>query len=165
MARDELKIIETLGHSPHHQSYLFNQYLFVGEAAGTHYPLTEKIYIRPATPPVFNYEIAISSIKKLIARNLIDHMICYAHYGMRKNADLMLKIALQQLPIWLQVIDDMFEKRDHPNFITYAIEALKMKDKNFANLNLLDQKSREKEVYFIGNSIKGITNYIKKKRC
>ena len=53
VANGKIEVIETLGHAPHHQSYLFDRYLFAGEAAGVNLSLTDGIFTRPATPPVF----------------------------------------------------------------------------------------------------------------
>ena len=56
LANGRIEIIETQGHTAHHQSYIFDSYFFTGEAAGIHRPVLDEFYIRPATPPVFNYE-------------------------------------------------------------------------------------------------------------
>ena len=69
IANGKIKVIETLGHAPHHQSYLFDRYLFVGEAGGFHISLPKSFYMRPATPPIFEYEISNSSIQKLLSEN------------------------------------------------------------------------------------------------
>jgi len=164
VANGKIEVIETLGHAPHHQSYLFDHYLFAGEAAGVNIPISGNIFTRPATPPVFNYEISIASIQNLFARNLADHMICYAHYGLKENAEKYLKIAKDQLTIWVQVIDELFEKREQPDFFNQVIEELKKKDKYFSSINLLSKDISEKELYFIGNCIKGILDYVQKRK-
>ena len=163
IANNRIKAIETLGHSPHHLSFLFKKYLFIGEAAGFHFPLQDHLYLRPATPPIFNYDIAISSIDKLLDLNLADYKICYAHFGMNKNAELMLKIARNQLTLWFEVINNNIDKSEQKDFMREIIIELKKKDKYFANINLFDEDTRKKEEYFIGNSIKGIAGYILKK--
>ena len=59
--------IITPGHSPHHVSYLVENYLFAGEAGGVFLsPGPGKRYLRPSTPPRFFMEIYINSLDKLI---------------------------------------------------------------------------------------------------
>ncbi len=164
IANNKIKAIETLGHSPHHLSFLFKKYLFIGEAAGFHFPIGNHVYLRPATPPIFNYDIAISSIDKLLDLNLADYKICYAHYGMSENAELMLKIAKDQLTLWTEVISNHIDKSEQKDFIQQIIIELQKKDKYFANINLFDEDTRKKEEYFVGNSIRGIVGYISKKK-
>ncbi|MHA2028964.1 MAG: MBL fold metallo-hydrolase [Candidatus Kariarchaeaceae archaeon] len=158
-----IKVIDTQGHAPHHQSYLFNQYLFVGEAAGVTVPIPDNIYTRPATPPVFNYESSIASIQNLLKVNLEDRIICYAHFGLRKNAEFLLNLAQNQINLWVQVVKDLFEMKDQPTFFNQVVTKLKREDKYFATIDLLDDNMREKEFYFVGNSIRGITDYLQKK--
>ena len=164
VANGKIEVIETLGHAPHHQSYLFDRFLFAGEVAGVNISLADGIFIRPATPPVFNYEISIASIQKLLARNLADYLICYGHFGIKKNAEFYLKIAKEQLSTWVQVIQDLFEKRGDPDFIDQVIQELTKRDKYFLNMDLLDKNMRNKELYFVGNCIRGIEGYIQKKK-
>ena len=163
-ANGRIKVIDTSGHAPHHLSYIFNKYLFIGEAAGVNNPLPGKIYTRPATPPVFNYEDSISSIQKLLKEDLEDRLICYAHFGSSKNAEFLLKLAQDQINLWIQVINDLFELKDQPSFFNKVVSMLKNKDEYFANIELLDANMKEKELFFVGNSIKGILGHIQKKK-
>ncbi|MHA1942049.1 MAG: MBL fold metallo-hydrolase [Promethearchaeota archaeon] len=157
-----IKVIDTRGHAPHHQSYLFNQYLFVGEAAGVSVPIPNNIYTRPATPPVFNYEISIASIQKLLKENLKDHFMCYAHFGIKVNAEFLLKLAQDQINLWIQVVDRLFEMKDQASFFNRVVSKLKNEDRHFATIDLLDDNMREKELFFVGNSIKGIIGHLEK---
>jgi Zn-dependent hydrolases, including glyoxylases len=63
---DVIEAIETPGHAVHHLSYLFNECLFAGEAAGVQQLLPNKIYTRPGTPPRFDLEIWLASLKRVI---------------------------------------------------------------------------------------------------
>ena len=164
VANDKIEVIETLGHAPHHQSYLFDKYLFAGEVAGVNISLNDKIFTRPATPPVFNYEISLASIQKLLERNLANYMICYGHFGIWKNAEFYLRIAKEQLSTWVQVVQELFENRNAPDFLDQVIQQLIKRDRYFLNIELIDQNQRNKELYFIRNCIKGIEGYIQKKR-
>lgn len=160
----EIKTIETLGHSPHHQSYLFKNILFVGEACGHNYPSDDVIYIRPATPPIFDYDIYLASIEKLVKLDLINNKICFPHFGMRDNAAMMIKIAQNQIVTWLKVIDTLYNARKQPNFMNLLIAELKSHDNIFANLNLLSQEIQSREPFILRQSVDGIIGYIEKKR-
>lgn len=160
----EIKTIETLGHSPHHQSYLFKNFLFVGEACGHNYPSDDVIYIRPATPPIFDYNIYLASIEKLIKLDLSNYKICFPHFGMRDNAALIIKIAKSQIITWMRVVDLLYNERKQPNFMNHLIAELKSHDNIFANLNLLSQERQTREPFILRQSIDGIIGYIEKNR-
>ncbi len=164
VADGKIKVIETLGHAPHHQSFLFKEYLFAGEAAGVHVKSEEGFHIRPATPPVFNYDNTISSIQRLLKENLIHHKICYSHFGMRDNADKMIKFAQEQLSIWVQVITELFELRTQDNFKDILFATLEKRDKFLSNFAYIDKSLKKRERFYAENSIKGIIGYIQKKK-
>lgn len=159
-----IKVIETLGHSPHHQSYIFNDILFVGEACGHHYPSDEVVYIRPATPPIFEYDIYISSIQKLKRLDLEGYKICFPHWGMRSNAAMIINIAHDQIVSWLTVIESFYEKKYKSNFMELIFNELKKADKIFANLELLGQEIQAREPFTMRQSVAGIMGYIEKKK-
>ncbi|MFX0081827.1 MAG: MBL fold metallo-hydrolase [Candidatus Hodarchaeota archaeon] len=159
-----IKIIETLGHSPHHQSYLFKNILFVGEACGHHYPTDEIIYIRPATPPIFDFDIYVSSLQKLIKLKLDSFKICFPHWGLRDKAVLMIQIAHDQINTWFKVIESLYDKRKQPNFMEIIFMELKKADNIFANLELLSKEIQSREPYTIRQSVAGILGYIEKKK-
>ncbi|MFW9823461.1 MAG: MBL fold metallo-hydrolase [Candidatus Thorarchaeota archaeon] len=163
IANDRIKVIDTSGHAPHHQSYLFDEYLLIGEAAGVNIPLPGKIYTRPATPPIFNYEISRKNIQKLLEGNLGAKKICYAHFGMKEDVDLMLNIAKDQLAIWVEVVGCLLYLKNEPDYIERVKEELKKEDIYFANIDLLDENKRENEFFFVRNSIIGITDYLENK--
>lgn len=164
VANGRIRVIDTSGHAPHHQSYLFNKYLLIGEAAGVNIPLPGKIYTRPATPPVFNYEISKSTIQKLLEEDLGAKKICFAHYGMKDNVESMLKIAKEQLAIWVQVISELIDSKNKSDYFEKVKRELKRKDIYFANIDVMDENMREKEFFFVENSIRGITDYLEKKK-
>lgn len=164
LANGKIKIIETLGHAAHHQSYLFNSYFFAGEVAGIHRKILDEFYIRPATPPVFNYESWKLSIEKLLSKNLREYKICYPHYGFRENANKMIKLAKKQLSVWMNVIEDLFEKRNEPKFYERVILALLKEDIYFKRYKLMDEQIKTRENYFIFNCINGIVRNIENRR-
>ncbi len=159
-----ITVIETLGHSPHHQSYLFKNILFVGEACGHNHPSEEVIYIRPATPPIFNYDIYLSSLQKLLNLNLSGYKICFPHWGMRDNAGMMIKIAHNQIKTWLRVIESLYDKRMQSNFMELLLKELLKADTIFSNLRFLDQEIQSREPFTMRQSVAGIIGYIENKR-
>lgn len=158
-----IRVIETLGHSPHHQSYLFKNILFVGEACGHNYPSDKIIYIRPATPPIFDYDIYISSIQKLLNLDLTGYKICFPHWGMKDSAAMMIEIAYNQIVTWLRVIKSLYDKRKQPNFMELLFQELLKADTIFSNLKLLDQEIQSREPFSLRQSVAGIIGYIEKK--
>ena len=159
-----IRVVETPGHSPHHQSYLFKNILFVGEACGHNYSSEEVIFIRPATPPIFDYNIYLSSLQKLINLDLSDFKICFPHFGMRDNAAMMIKIAYDQIQTWLKVISSLYDKRKQSNFMELLFVELLKADKTYSNLNLLDKEIKSREPFIMRQSVAGIIGYIEKKR-
>jgi glyoxylase-like metal-dependent hydrolase (beta-lactamase superfamily II) len=162
LKRGDITVIETLGHSPHHQSYLFKDILFVGEACGHHYPSEDVIFLRPATPPIFEYDIYLSSIRKLKNLDLDDHKICFPHLGMRDNAAMMIDIAFNQITIWLKVIESLFNRRNESNFMELLYLELLKKDEIFSNLRCLDREIQAREPFTMRQSVAGIMGYIEK---
>ncbi len=158
-----IRVIETSGHAPHHQSYLFNKYLLIGEAAGVNIPLPGKIYIRPATPPVFNYDISRATIQKLLDEDLGAKKICFAHYGIKDDVESMLIIAKEQLAIWVQVISELIDSKNKSDYFEKVRNELKKNDIYFANIDVMDENAREKEFFFVENCIRGITDYLEKR--
>ncbi|MHA2401210.1 MAG: MBL fold metallo-hydrolase [Promethearchaeota archaeon] len=158
-----IKVIETLGHSSHHQSYLFKNMLFIGEACGHHYPSDKTIYIRPATPPIFDYDKYLSSLQNLLNLELIDHKICFPHWGMRDNAAMMIEIAYKQISTWVEVIETLYCERTQPNFMEVLVMELNKADPIFFNLIFLDKEVRVRETFTMRQSVSGIISYIEKK--
>lgn len=161
LANNRIQTIETLGHAPHHQSYLFGSFLFVGEAAGFHRSIGNDFYLRPATPPVFNYDIWRKSTEKLLSLNLSGYKICYPHYGMRDNAELMIKNAAEQLSVWVEVlklhVDELINKKFNDKLIT----ELKDRDRFFKKFDLLEEFYKNGELNSVRNCINGILGYLK----
>lgn len=160
----QIRVIETLGHSPHHQSYLFKDVLFVGEACGHNYPSEEIIYLRPATPPIFNYDLYLSSLQKLLSLDLAGYKICFPHWGMRDNAAMMIEIAHNQIKNWVRVIESLYNKRLQSNFMELLFAELLNADTIFSNLRLLDQEVQLREPFTMRQSVAGIIGYIENKR-
>ena len=159
-----VRVVETPGHSPHHQSYLFKNILFVGEACGHNYSSEETIFIRPATPPTFDYDIYLSSIQKLLNLDLTGFKICFPHFGMRDNAAMMIKIAHDQIKTWLKVINSLYDKRKQSNFMELLFAELLRANKIYSNLKFLDKEIQSREPFIMKQSVAGIIGYMEKKR-
>ncbi len=154
-----IRATETPGHALHHLCFSFREFLFAGEVAGVNYVMDENIYARPATPPRFKLEISLASLDKAIA--LAPDVICFGHYGYRKDALTAMKSARQQLILWTETVrEELFQGPE--NLKARVIRTLKSKDPTFANLELVDPDIRIREEYFIGNSIRGMQEYVEK---
>ena len=75
----EIKVVHTPGHAPHHQSFLVDRILIPGDSAG----VFKDGRIIPTTPPVFDFEKALRSVRKM--RELEVSMIAYTHFGIGKK--------------------------------------------------------------------------------
>jgi len=156
-----IEAVETPGHAPHHVSYFFKNYLFAGEVAGTHQPLHNRIYFRPATPPKFVLETSLSSLEKVRAKK--PKVLCNGHFGIRQNAGKFLALAAEQLRLWTAQVEEALVIGGEENLSTRVMESLMEKDRIFSNFEYLDEAIKKREHYFIGNSIKGMKEYIKER--
>lgn len=145
----KLTILLTPGHAPHHLS-LFDPasgVLIAGEAAGVYVHGTA----RPATPPPFRLEEAISSIDRLIT--LRPKTICYGHFGCADRAEEGLTLAREKLIFWHETINSQAMSGRTPKDI---LSALRAKDSDLDYLNDLDEDEYRREHIFLINSIKGL---------
>jgi glyoxylase-like metal-dependent hydrolase (beta-lactamase superfamily II) len=150
---DVIEAIETPGHAVHHLSYLFKGYLFAGEVAGVQQLLPDKIYTRPATPPRFDLESWLASLKKVMVRK--PGIVCYGHYGLNNDALTALNTAGKQLLLWTEVIKGQAGEVEER-----LIESLMERDETFSNYRYLEGDIKKREDYFIRNSIAGIREYL-----
>ncbi len=150
-----IRIVETLGHAPHHQCYVVGEYLFSGDAAGVYLEHAPSLYLRPTTPPVLYLEEALKSIDKLIG--LGRKLICFGHFGMHRDSLKMLKLHRQQLLLWRNIIDREM-KRSHlteENLIKNCAEALIKGDPLLKAIEVFPEEVRRREEWFIRNSVLG----------
>jgi len=165
-AGDSIEIIETPGHAPHHQSYLFGEFLFIGECAGVHIPLKNDYYLRPATPPRFYYQPAMSSLEKIL--KLGSKRVCFAHFGFKRDSIEIVERAMKQLRLWVSTVYDIAcrrDIRDENEMLRIAKEELMEKDIKFSNYRLLDDDIKKREDFFIANTLKGIQEYVYDTYC
>ncbi|MDK2795168.1 MAG: hypothetical protein PWQ58_367 [Archaeoglobaceae archaeon] len=165
-AGEEIKVIETPGHASHHQSYLFGEFLFIGECAGVHVPLKNDYYLRPATPPKFHYESAMNSLEKLL--KLGSKRVCFAHFGFKRDSVEIVERAIKQLKLWVSTVYDIAcrrDIRDERELSRIAKVELLEKDTKFSNYKLLDDDIKKREDFFIESTLKGIQEYVYETYC
>lgn len=187
----EVEIFPTPGHASHHQSYLVHlgadTVLFSGEAAGIYLGETncashirrcekapENIYLRPATPPRFFYDVYVDSLRNL--EQYEPSLICYGHFGYTDDKGLLLREE-NQLGLWKDIIweEAMGASRsgayspassggledDDGLLIDRILERLLSEDPLLSGFCSLPQDISLREEYFLKNSIKGFAGYIK----
>ena len=153
----------TPGHAVHHVSYQTDKYLFAGEAAGVYMALPRnRFYLRPATPPRFFLDIALQSMDALIACH--PRAICYAHFGINEDAPVMLKKHRSQLLLWGKVIEDEIKNGHSKDPINTCIQRLLEEDPLMAAFDQLTPGEKERERYFLRNSISGYIGYLSSKK-
>ncbi|UCD81944.1 MAG: MBL fold metallo-hydrolase [Desulfobacterales bacterium] len=149
----------TPGHAAHHVSYLTKPYLFAGEAAGVYFAISRDcVYMRPATPPKFFFDVALESVDRLIASK--PEKLCYGHYGMALDAAAMLQNHRLQLFDWKRIIGEEIKRSDPEDLIEACVKRLLKEDSRLANLHNLSADVREREKYFLKNSINGFVGYL-----
>jgi glyoxylase-like metal-dependent hydrolase (beta-lactamase superfamily II) len=97
----ELKVVETLGHASHHQSYFetFSHGIFPGDAAGIYLNTIDTIV--PTTPPPLRLDMALTSLDTLI--DLKPKSLFYSHFGKASDAVGNLSAYKQQLELWAKI--------------------------------------------------------------
>jgi len=96
-----LRVVETLGHSSHHQSYFetLSKEVFPGDAAGIY--LNEIGVVVPTTPPPLRLDLALASIEKLAS--LKSSGLLYSHFGRAPDATEKLQAYVRQLRMWATI--------------------------------------------------------------
>jgi glyoxylase-like metal-dependent hydrolase (beta-lactamase superfamily II) len=166
-----LEILHTPGHASHHLSFRYNgAILFAGEAAGVHLPMENDshVYLRPATPPPFHLETALSSLDVLMKDP--SSIMCYGHYGYTHEPAKMLDLCRTQLLFWEKEIADLLgphssllEKEKWSEAVPVCLQMLMEKDPLLASYGSLVADVREREFFFLQNSIRGFLGYLAEK--
>ncbi|AMV71614.1 Hydroxyacylglutathione hydrolase [Desulfuromonas sp. DDH964] len=147
----------TPGHAAHHCCYLLDDLLFAGEVAGVRAEIPGAIYMRPATPPRFLPEVADDSLARML--ELRPKRMVFAHYGLVDKAMQHLKIARDQLVLWLQGVaataafpGDYREEA----FFAWLLEH----DPVYRRIDELPGDIQARERIFLGNTLKGMSEYL-----
>jgi len=157
LAGTGLKVFLTPGHAPHHACYLLDDLLFGGEVAGVHAEVAEGIYMRPATPPRFILEIALDSLDRMIA--LAPRYLVIAHHGLVEPGRDYLQIGRKQLELWVRGVAEVAAMHATDPATTW-FDWLRNHDDNFRNFNQLAPDIRCRERRFLGNTLRGMQEYI-----
>lgn len=161
-ALEGLEIIDTPGHAPHHSSYVYEldgtRVLFAGEAGGCCFELEDgSVFMRPATPHKFFYDAAIASLDRLIALEDID-LVCYPHSGCSRECKKLLAMSRAQMELWREIISKLPEDAKTED----AAAAVKERDPVMKLLAKLPDGEREREEFFIRQSVDGYLGYIRR---
>jgi glyoxylase-like metal-dependent hydrolase (beta-lactamase superfamily II) len=114
-----LKVVETLGHASHHQSYyeLSSQGIFSGDAAGIY--LGGADVVVPTTPAPFRLDVALASLDKLMGLKPVD--LFYSHFGKASDAGGKLQIYTQQLKLWAEIAKQGLDRGESTESISRQI--------------------------------------------
>ncbi len=175
-----LKVIDTPGHATHHLSFLYEDILFAGEAAGVYLPRDPQIgmdaiwieaclspimkdlpnYIRPATPPPFHMDTTLESLDLLNGRCVST--LCYCHYGFSNYPSMMLQSSRSQILLWEREIRYMLkeengsgENRSEDDLVEISLHRLLQVDLNLRAFDFLVGAVQQREGFFLKNSIRG----------
>ncbi len=157
-AEGSITVFETPGHAAHHLCFLFKDWLFAGEVAGVVYESDKGFYARPATPPVFKLEVSLASLDKV--KKLQPASICLGHYGYIDDPSPFLKGSREQLLLWIEIIRQELAKCA-TDLEENIFKKLMVQDRLLGCYEMLDQDIKDRESYFIGNSINGMLQYLK----
>ena len=150
----QISVLDTPGHASHHLSFMFSVHdqrvLFSGEALGVFFqtPGENSIYLRPATPPRFFYDVSMNTLDVL--QSTAPDMICCGHYGFTTDASTIFRLHKEQLALWRNTI---FMHRQSSS--TTIFDRLLEQDPLLKPFMKLNEDVREREKYFITNSITG----------
>jgi len=154
---NDLVVVETPGHAPHHLSFGFRGHLFAGEAAGNYYVAEDWDYLRPATPPRFLQEVFLDSVDKLMG--LEDQHICYAHFGEADSSHKMLTRFRAQILRWKDVIQ---EEMSHGlnDVMTRCVDRLLKEDPDLQAHRFMAPDVQKRERFFVANSVRGYLDFL-----
>jgi len=162
MASDEdlsqagIDILLTPGHAPHHASFLVGSWLFAGEAVVTRVRAPGgSEFLRPATPPRFVAEVFFASLRKLEELDPEPEHLAFAHYGVTRHPADWCRRAGRQLELWCSEVESA-RKRGDPYRPEILVERLMKLDPDFATINRLDDDIRQRELFYVHNSLNGI---------
>jgi glyoxylase-like metal-dependent hydrolase (beta-lactamase superfamily II) len=154
----EIESLETPGHASHHLCFFLDDIVFAGEAAGIRVPSANPSYARPATPPPFHPETALNSLTRVIERR--PERMCYGHYGIVDKAAVALENARNQINLWLEMIEERHNRGLAMDEEEILHEIL-ARDPGVRSFHHLEPDIQERELYFLKNSIKGMTGFFK----
>ena len=156
----ELKVIETLGHASHHQSYYekLSDGIFPGDAAGIY--LNEINVIVPTTPTPLRLDVALASLDKLISMN--PRNLYYSHFGKASDGVKKLNAYARQLKLWTEIAKQGLERGDGLAAITGCI--IEKDDSLRRALDYVKIHPILGETV-LSNSVQGIVDFVKNSKA
>jgi glyoxylase-like metal-dependent hydrolase (beta-lactamase superfamily II) len=158
-AEEGLEAVPTPGHAVHHVSFFSPAALFAGEACGVHYTLAGgREYMRPATPPAFFMDTALASIDALIAR--APGPMVVGHFGMKPDGLALLRRHRAQLLFWERWMNARTGAFAPEEAVERCAQGLLAEDPLLGAFGLFPEPARERERYFLKNSISGFLGWV-----
>jgi glyoxylase-like metal-dependent hydrolase (beta-lactamase superfamily II) len=153
----ELKVVETLGHASHHQSYYesLSEGVFPGDAAGIY--LSEINAIVPTTPPPLRLDVALASLDKLIS--LKPRSLYYSHFGKAVDGVEKLHAYAQQLKLWAKIAKQGLDNGDGLAAISEHItenDASLRRALNYVKVHPVLGET------VLANSVQGVVDFVQK---
>lgn len=151
-----LQAFLTPGHAPHHLSIFYprRRHLFAGEACG----VFANGAIRVSTPPpLINIDLMLQSLDKLIQLNPLT--ISFGHFGDTDNAVARLEGYKQALLLWWRVIKEAVGRGLS---IDEMYPLILEKDPSLSYIADLPPSEKERERFFVLNSLRGMTAALKR---
>jgi glyoxylase-like metal-dependent hydrolase (beta-lactamase superfamily II) len=152
-----LKVVETLGHASHHQSYFETLHggLFLGDAAGIYIHALDVVV--PTTPPPFRLDVALASLEKLVELN--PTALYYSHFGKATDAVKRLRACEAQLRLWVSIAEEgLRNKQDFEDIRAGIIE----KDDSVRKVLQFLRKHPVLSETVLNNSIQGAMKFVEK---
>lgn len=154
---ENLKIIETPGHAPHHLCFSYLDHLFVGEASGVYIIKNGSEYLRPTTPPKFFFDEYLRSLDRLLS--IGDQPICFAHFGKATSSRQLLNRCRKQLILWQRLVkEEMDFGKDR--LLERCVKRVFEEDPELSAVESMDSGEKEREKYFVANSVKGFLGHL-----
>ncbi|MEZ6101008.1 MAG: MBL fold metallo-hydrolase [Pirellulaceae bacterium] len=146
---------ETIGHSPHHVSYLLDGTLYCGEALGVTVPTVgaHSTYLRPATPPKFVYDVYQHSIETLA--DVECQRYALGHFGSVPGRIDLPEMAMEQIHRWINAVG---QHADAP--LEHLLRLLQKSDPCFAPFGYLPDVIQQRELIFFRNTVDGIRAFL-----
>jgi glyoxylase-like metal-dependent hydrolase (beta-lactamase superfamily II) len=153
----EFRVVETLGHASHHQSYFETKSrgLFPGDAAGIYFSNLNVVV--PTTPAPFRFDVALASLKKLA--NLGPKALYFSHFGRASDAVEKLEAYAQQLKLWVSIAENGF--KNHQDFDTIRNEIVR-RDESIRKVMELVKDHPILRTTVLNNSVQGVLKYAEK---
>ncbi len=152
----ELRVVETLGHASHHQSFYEKRShgVFPGDIAGIYIP--EFDVIIPTTPTPFYLETTLDSIEKL--KQLKPMLLFYSHFGQATKAMEKLQTHADQLKLWADVVA---EKMREGATIEKIREEIEKRDAAMGKVREYIKTHPIMEEGLVSQNIQGFMEYFK----